>query len=95
MAHLKALTEELKMATSLMVKMHNAHTFIHKLKIAFDSILNANEREEQSVSMPNRAAPPAITSVELPIQQITEVPPIMKVQDPTANRNLLNKKHTH
>ncbi len=67
MAHLKALTKELETATSLMVKTHKGCTFIHKLKIVIDGILNANAREEQRVSMPNEAAPPAMTSIELPI----------------------------
>jgi hypothetical protein len=67
MAHLKALTKELEMATSLMVKTHKGRTFIHKLKIVIDGILNANAREEQRVSMPNEAAPPATTSIKLPI----------------------------
>ena len=68
MAHLKAITKELKTATSLMIKTHKGRTFIHKLKIAIGDILNANEREEQRVSMPNTAAPPAMTSIKLPIQ---------------------------
>jgi hypothetical protein len=67
MAHLKALTKELEMATSLMVKNHKGCTFMHKLKKAIDGILNANKREEQRVSMPNAATPLAMTSVELPI----------------------------
>jgi hypothetical protein len=95
MAHMKALTKELKIATSFTVKTHNGHTFIWELKIAIDGILNANKREEQRVSMPNAAAPPAMTSIKLPIQQITEAPPIMKVWDTTAKRNLINTKHTH
>ncbi len=95
MAHLKSLTKELKTATSLTVKMHKGCKFIHKLKIAIDCILNANTREEQRVSMSNTAAPPAMTSVELPIQQITEAPPIVKAWDPTAKRNLINTKCTH
>jgi hypothetical protein len=45
--------------------------------------------------MPNVAACPAMTSVKLPIQKNTEVPPIMKAQDPTAKRNLINTKCTH
>jgi hypothetical protein len=57
MAHLKALTKEVEMATSLMVKTHKGCTFIHKLNIAMDVILNANKREVQRVSMPNAAAP--------------------------------------
>jgi hypothetical protein len=57
MAHLKALTKELEMATTLTVKMHKGRTFIHKLKIAINGILNANKRDEQRVSMPNAAAP--------------------------------------
>jgi hypothetical protein len=36
-----------------------------------------------------------MTSVELPIQQITEMPPIMKVRDPTAKGNLFKNKRTH
>jgi hypothetical protein len=95
MAHLKAHTKELKTTTSLMVKTHKGRTFIHKSKIPIYGILNANEEEEQRVSMPNAAAPPAMTSVEQPIQQITEVPPIMKAWDPTAKRNLINTKCTH
>jgi hypothetical protein len=69
MAHLKALTKELEAATSLTIEMHKGHTFIHKLKLAIDGILNANKREVQRVSMPNEAAPPAMTSVELPIKK--------------------------
>jgi hypothetical protein len=95
MTHLKALTKELKTATSLRVKTHKGCTFIHKLKIAIDVILNADKREEQKVSMPNVAAPPAMTSIKLPIQQIKEVPPIMKTRDPTGKRNLINTKCTH
>ncbi len=94
-AHLKALTKELEKATSLTAEMHKGCTFIQKLKIAIDGILNANTREEQRVSsMPNAAAPPAMTSIELPIQQITEAPPIMKAWDPTEKSNLINTKCT-
>jgi hypothetical protein len=62
------------------------------LKIAINGILNANGREEQRVIMPNAAAPPALTSIELPIQQITEVPPIMKAQDLTAKKEINQDK---
>jgi hypothetical protein len=94
-AHLIALTEELETAASLMVKAHKGRTFIRKLKIAINSIMNASGREEQRVSMPSAPAPQAMTSGELPIQQTTEVPPIMKAWDPTAKRNLINTKRTH
>jgi hypothetical protein len=57
MVHLKALTKELKRATSLTIKMHKGCTFIPKLKIAIDGIMNANTREEQRVSMPNATTP--------------------------------------
>jgi hypothetical protein len=36
-----------------------------------------------------------MTNVDLPIQQITEAPAIMKTRDPTAKRNLVNTTHTH
>jgi hypothetical protein len=74
---------------------HKGRTFIHKLKLAIDGILNANVREEQRVGMPNVAAPPAIISIEIPIQQIMKGPPIMKTWDPTAKRNLINSKCAH
>ncbi len=53
MAHLKALTKELKMSTSLAVKTHKGRTFIHKLSLAIDGILNDDPREEQKMSTPN------------------------------------------
>jgi hypothetical protein len=91
----KHLPKSSKRPQVLWLKHTMGHTFIHKLKIAINGIMNANGREEQRVSMPNAAAPSAKTSVKLPIQQMTEAPPIMKAWDPTAKRNLINTKCTH
>jgi hypothetical protein len=67
---MKALTKELETSTSLADKTHKGHTFIHKLKLSINNILNADAREKQRVSTPSMAAPPAMTSIEIPIQQL-------------------------
>ena len=91
-AHLKALTKELKTTTVIASKMHKGCTFIQRLKLAIDGILKKDMDTDQRVQM---SSVKVHTGIDRPIQQITEVPAIMKTRDPTAKRNLVTTTRTH
>ena len=94
-AHLKALTKELTTTTAIEAKTHKGRTFIQKLKIAIDDLLTADVGSKQKVGMNSMTASPKMAQVGRLIERITMVPPIMKMRDPMAKRNLIKMTHTH
>ena len=94
-AHLKALTDELQTTTTLATGTTKGRRLIKHLAKAIKSILSSQTVVEQRVD--TETVRDREQSVEAPIvtiQRILDAPAIMHTRDPTAKRNLINRRQT-
>jgi hypothetical protein len=95
-AHLKALTEEMKMSTGVAARMHKGWQLIKGLRKALNDILTPAPSKEQRVdTASDNVAPVCKRDDHLLITRISNAPAIMQTHDPTAKRNLIKTTRIH
>jgi hypothetical protein len=91
--HLKALTEELTTETTLAVGTTKGKALLKLLHTHLDTLISPpTTTGEQRVT---DCQPPAPQPARMELQRVTDSPAIMKAQDPTAKRNLVQMSCTH
>ena len=90
--HLKALTDELQMETTVAAGTTKGKALLKLLRTHLDALLSPPPpTEEQRVTDRQPPAQPA----RMEFQRVTDSPAIMQARDPTARRNLVQTARTH
>jgi hypothetical protein len=92
---LKALTKELELTTTKVVKTSKGRSFIWKLQSATEDILHSTLCEEQWVDEEASQPPMPITTLAVLTTRISNMPATMQLRDPTAKQHLIKTKHVH
>ncbi len=89
--HLKALTEKLPTETTVAAGTTKGKALLKLLRTHLDTLISPPTRGEQRVT---DGQPPAPQPERMEFQRVTNSPAIMKAQDPTAKRNLVQTART-
>jgi hypothetical protein len=89
--HIEALTLELTNETRVAASTPTGKDLIKMLRTHLDALLEPLITEQQQRVI----APTMPPATDVPLQRVTNSPPIMQARNPTAKRSLLTTTRTH